>query len=396
MWAILLGLLVQQLSGHPLDPRGKCLYGSVVDEIPVGTKGRGMITSIGYPHTYDGNANCTHVLYKTIEAPAAMKTRVVVEITDMRVEPKKDKLQISEGYYPTFAVEDETKILLTSVMNTGLLTISQSNTPYGAYHWMSTFAGNVTLFFESDTEVNANGYKIKYAFNDCVDLEDPEHGKWEMVKKGKNLRWKLKCDDGYVPAPKDIHKFLQYSKGQYGSWEGMAMCTGKLSDEKIASWYTWVNSEYRCARDLGDCMEPDIADGQLVQVKQLASDSSTEWAVKCDHSTNTVRGLRSLHCLQDFGWRELLTDNVDKIEYPACVAKFCDSLNLVPGVTTIINSADTYKPGSYARERCDKVFKVEDMTRWCLPTGKWTMGQHCEQSKNEDRDQHADHDHDDE
>lgn len=367
-------LFVDSVNSHGSDVRGNCLYGNIVDEIRIprpGVGGSGEITSIGYPHAYEGNADCEHVMYRTFNT---MATTVVIEVVDLRTEPGNDELTISEGYYFLYDMNADTStVTLTSKLDDSRLCLSKTNTKYDTYKWVSSFAGNVTIRFESDTEINGPGYKIKYAFDNCVDMSDPDHGKWKKVTVSGKTKYKLICEDGFEVVAKDIFKFVErdeYTENNY------AYCTGATEDDEEES-YLWKNSEYRCARKVGDCVAPIISDGILEQ----SVDNDKEYHVKCDVPTNAIRGLGSLHCVHSGGswrWREWDTDNQNTFEYPSCVASLCESLDNSPDDITVINSAKEYKPGSYIRERCNEVYKVEDMTRWCLPTGKWTEGQHCE------------------
>lgn len=361
-----------------------CLWGNQVAKKKMRSGRKGTLSNTLYPTPgYGSNSHC----YWTFERPGLFETvYMVIEVEWLLLEPDRDQLILSRNYVGT----GEEKTILTSEVNGyGEITMKQtadSMTEKGTYWWRTTSFDDVNITLIADAEVNGPGFKLKYAFDDCVELEPLRNGHWETEEYEGRLYYKPICDEGYIArrsteGVKNRSPDLYFKVGV--SSRGFPYCD---DDTESDNYLKWVNDHYYCAKKLHNCYDlaPFIKSAHLEFVNS-PNEHTAHYDVVCDRFGNTVAGPSTLECAivkeatgddgPTYDWIELY--NEDWL-YPRCVARTCDTLEERPNIH-VIDSKATYVPGSYLRERCSLNIE-DDETRWCRPDGSWTpIYQTCEE-----------------
>lgn len=357
------------------DCKQVCLWGNQVFKKKMRSGRKGTLTNTLFPAPgYGSNAHC----YWTFERPGLFETvYMVIEVIDLFVEPGRDSLTLSRNYVGT----GEEKTVITSHINAyGEIvakTTPESTTEAGTYWWRTTSFDDVNITLTADAEVNGPGFRLKYAFDDCVELDPLENGQWETEGYEGRLYYKPICNDGYVArrsteGVKNRSPDLYFAVGV--SSRGFPYCD---NDTESESHLKWVNNHYYCAKIMHHCydLEPLIK-GAHLEFINAPNEHTAHYDIVCDKFGNTVAGPSTLECAivkesssgdHTYDWIELY--NEDWV-YPRCIAITCDNLEIRDDIH-VIDSKATYEPGSYLRERCSLNID-DDETRWCQPNGDWT------------------------
>jgi len=321
--------------------------GSVVNIIPFMSGCKGLITSPGFPTNYLSSSTLEWRV-RSNESEGV----TVLQVRSLRLEPIRDVLEIIEDHEETVT----TTSLHSEIDSYGRLV------PLELSYYRSHSSPTLRVVFSSDNEVDAAGFNISYAFNDCVALDDIEHGVLQEVLYNSEVQYRIQCDEGYqVGDRKGAHEHHYVDQASVP----LIYC-----DRAEGSWtrYQWINSEYFCGKIVSGCTEHPILNGRLETIH------TKHYKVICDCVLCSVIGPVTLECVERSDgrlvWEGL--QNEHGAEYPQCVAHTCATPQASPS-TLILKTSSSSVPGSYYRERCIDTF-IPDVTRWCLSTGEWTAG----------------------
>jgi len=304
---------------------------STIQYIPYKAGCRGSITSPGAPRNYPSGQSLTWRFTGQAEGVT------VIQFSSLQLQPDQDTVTISEP-----GVE---ALTLRSIIDRYGRLVPDADTFY-----ITQAGAELTLQFDSDLEVEGPGFKLDYAFNDCVQLPEViDHGYLESIADG--LWYVIHCDEGYVVSSpdNDAYPYPIYCDTNPGS----------------PTQYQWVNNHYHCAQVLSGCVAPRVLNGHLELVH------GAHYHVVCDCELCSVIGTMSLVCVEVEGvmmWDELQHEH----ELPVCVATHC-ATPAQNELTRALHSSSVRVPGSYYREQCIGQ-DVPDVTRWCGSDGQWSEG----------------------
>jgi len=353
-----------------------CLYGDNIFVKKMRSGKKGTLSNTLFPAPgYGSNANC----YWEFERPGLFETvYMVIEVQQLHVEPGRDKLILSRNYVNTGEEKTEIYSTINSLGEVVPQQTADSETEIGTYWWRTTSFDDVNITFIADAEVNGAGFRLKYAFDDCVELDPLENGHWDTEAHEGRLYYIPECDEGYIArrsteGVKNRSPLLYFKVGV--SSRGFPYCD---NDTESENYLKWVNNHYYCAKELHNCydLQPMIK-GAHLEFVSAPNEHTAHYDVVCNKFGNVVAGPSTLECAivkeatdndgAVYDWVELYNE---EWLYPVCIAKTCDTLEARDDIH-VIDSKAIYAPGSYLRERCSLNID-DDETRWCQPDGTWT------------------------